>query len=137
MTDILSTRAMTSWNEVRKALKGYHTLVMNVRSYTYPVALRAAKEFKSVNPEGVVLTGGMHATVALDEMEAVPEFDHICQGPGENVIVDLVKSPGDFPRVILGVGTKSMAEWPMIDRSLWPQPASKKLARNFNHRWHG
>ena len=132
MTDILSTRAISSWNEVRKALKGYHTLIMNVRSYTYPVALRAAKEFKSVNPHGIVLTGGMHATVSLDEMEAVPEFDHICQGPGENVIVDLVKNPGDFPRVILGVGAKSMAEWPMIDRTLWPQPASKKLAKNFN-----
>jgi radical SAM superfamily enzyme YgiQ (UPF0313 family) len=34
--------------------------------------------------------------------------------------------------VILGVGAKSMAEWPMIDRTLWPQPASKKLARKFN-----
>ena len=30
-----------------------------------------------------------NATVALDEMEAVPEFDRICQGPGEDVIVDL------------------------------------------------
>ena len=33
----------------------------------------------------------MHATVALDEMVAVEEFDHICQGPGETTIVDLVR----------------------------------------------
>ncbi len=105
---------------------------MNVRSYTFPAAYRAAQIFKRVNPRGMVLTGGMHATVALDEMEAIPEFDRICQGPGENIIVDLVKDPQSFPRVILGAGAKSMAEWPVIDRTLWPRPASKKLARKFN-----
>ena len=132
MTDLLSTRACTSWEELEAQLKGYEVLIMNVRSYTFPAAYRAAQIFKRVNPRGMVLTGGMHATVALDEMEAIPEFDRICQGPGENIIVDLVKDPQSFPRVILGVGAKSMAEWPVIDRTLWPRPASKKLARKFN-----
>ena len=132
MTDLLSTRACTSWEELEAQLKGYEILIMNVRSYTFPVAYRAAQIFKKVNPKGMILTGGMHATVALDEMEAISEFDRICQGPGENIIVDLVKDPKSFPRVILGVGAKSMAEWPMIDRTLWPQPASKKLAKKFN-----
>ncbi len=132
MTDLLSTRACTSWEELEAHLKGYEILIMNVRSYTFPVAYRAAQIFKRINPQGMVLTGGMHATVALDEMEAIPEFDRICQGPGESVIVDLVKDPKAFPRVILGVGAKSMAEWPVIDRTLWPKPASKKLARKFN-----
>ena len=132
MTDLLSTRACTSWEELEAQLKGYETLIMNVRSYTFPMAYRAAQIFKQLNPQGMVLTGGMHATVALDEMEAIPEFDRICQGPGENIIVDLVKDPKSFPRVILGVGAKSMADWPMIDRTLWPKPASKKLAKKFN-----
>jgi len=132
LTDMFSTRQCTSWDEVKQRLVGYDMLIMNVRSYTFPVAYRAAKLFKEVNPNGLVLTGGMHATVALDEMEAIPEFDKICQGPGENLIVDLVRNPHDFPRVILGTGAKSMADWPMIDRTLWPKPASKKLAKKFN-----
>jgi len=132
MTDLLSTRAITSWEQLRHQLKGYEMMIMNVRSYTYPSAYRAAKIFKEVNPNGLILAGGMHATVALDEMEAVPEFDKICQGPGENVIVDLVTNPTKHPRVILGVGAKSMAEWPMMDRTLWPHPNSKKLAKKFN-----
>ncbi len=131
-TDLLSTRAVTSWRQMRKQIDGYEMLLMNVRSYTYPVALRTAQIFKEVNPEGMVITGGMHATVALDEMLAVEAFDRICQGPGEQVIVDLVKNPQDFERVVQGVGAKSMAEWPMIDRRLWPKPASKKLAKSFN-----
>jgi anaerobic magnesium-protoporphyrin IX monomethyl ester cyclase len=132
MTDLASTRACRTWDEVRKKLTGYDMLLMNVRSYTFPVAYRAAKLFKEVNPKGLVLAGGMHATVAPDEMMAVPEFDKICQGPGEKIIVDLVTNPDSFPRLVMGVGAKSMAEWPMIDRTLWPKPASWKLRRSFN-----
>lgn len=132
MTDLISTRACTSWDQVRKKLQGYEMLIMNVRSYTYPIAYRSAKLFKEVNPNGLVITGGMHATVALDEMTSVAEFDKICQGPGESIIVDLIRDPQAFPRVILGQGAKSMADWPMIDRTLWPKPASWKLRRKFN-----
>ena len=132
MTDLASTRACKTWLEVKDKLKGYDMLIMNVRSYTFPVAYRAAKIYKEVNPKGLIITGGMHATVALDEMEAIPEFDKICQGPGENLIVNLIKDPDSFPRVILGAGSKSMADWPTIDRTLWPKPASKKLEKKFN-----
>ena len=132
LTDMFSTRQCTTWAEVQQRLAGYDMLIMNVRSYTFPVAYRAAQLFKEVNPQGLILVGGLHATVALDEMTEIPEFDKICQGPGENLIVDLVKNPHDFPRVIQGVGAKSMADWPTLDRTLWPQPASKKLAKKFN-----
>jgi hypothetical protein len=121
-SDLLSTRSMRSWDELRKHLQGYEMMLMNVRSYTFPIACRAAQIFKEVNPNGLILTGGMHATVAVDEMTAIPEFDYICQGPGENVILDLVRDPNSFPRVLVGIGAKSMAEWPMIDRTLWPEP---------------
>jgi radical SAM superfamily enzyme YgiQ (UPF0313 family) len=132
LTDMFSTRQCTSWDEVKKKMKGYDMLIMNVRSYTFPVAYRSAKIFKEVNPKGLVLAGGMHATVALDEMLAVPEFDKICQGPGENIIVNFVAHPEQFERVTLGIGAKSMDEWPLIDRELWPQPASHKLRKAFN-----
>ncbi|MCB0239476.1 MAG: cobalamin-dependent protein, partial [Anaerolineae bacterium] len=90
-TDLASTRAVTSWDQLAPQMQGYDMLLMNVRSYTYPPALGAAKLFKQLNPNGMVIVGGMHATVAPDEMAAVPEFDRICMGPGEKVIVDLVK----------------------------------------------
>jgi len=131
-TDLASTRAVTAWDKLRPKLDGYDMLIMNVRSYTYPVAYRAAQIYKEVNPQGLVLTGGMHATVAPDEMEAVEAFDKIVQGPGEQTILDLVRNPHDFPRMIRGLGARSMAEWPMIDRTLWPKPASWRTRRKFN-----
>lgn len=121
-TDLFSTRSLKSWKELPKRLQGYDMLIMNVRSYTFPFAYKAAQEFKKVNPKGIVLAGGMHATVAPDEMEAIEAFDKICQGPGENTIVELVKDPSAFPRMIVGVGAKSMADWPMMDRTVWPNP---------------
>jgi radical SAM superfamily enzyme YgiQ (UPF0313 family) len=130
-TDLASTRAHASWDTLAPALRGYDMLLMNVRSYTFPMAREAAGIFKAVNPGGLVLTGGMHASVAVDEMLRVRDFDRICRGPGEGVIVDLVREPGDFPRVVEGVGTKSMGDWPMIDRTLWPRPATPAVEATY------
>src|SRR5687767_15873551 len=63
-TDLASTRACTSWDEVRGRLRGYDVLIMNVRSYTFPIARTAARLFKELNPGGFVVTGGIHASVA-------------------------------------------------------------------------
>jgi len=134
-TDVVSTRAVTSWEQLRKQIVGYDMAIMNVRSYTFPSGRKAAQLFKEVNPQGIVLAGGMHATVAPDEMLAEPAFDHICQGPGEKVIVDLVRDPSAFPRLIQGESAKSMADWPMIDRTLWPKPASWQTRRKFKWQW--
>jgi anaerobic magnesium-protoporphyrin IX monomethyl ester cyclase len=128
-TDLASTRACTSWDALREHLRGYDMLIMNVRSYTFPIACTAARIFKELNPGGLVVTGGIHATVALHEMTDVANFDKICRGPGEGVIVDLVRDPHAFPRVVPGAGAKSMAEWPRIDRTLWPKPASPQLEK--------
>lgn len=124
-TDLFSLRSLKNWEELPKRLAGYDQLIMNIRSYWYPFAYKAAQTFKQVNPNGLVITGGMHATVAPHEMENVPEFDYICSGPGENTIVDLVRDPKAFPRQVLGIGAKSIADWPMMDRTLWPNPKLK------------
>ena len=135
LTDIASTRTVISWEQLTPQLQGYDTLIMNVRSYTYPMALKAARLYKQINPNGLVLTGGMHATVAPDEMEAIEEFDKICMGPGENVIVDLVRDPNSFPRLFAGEGSKSMGDWPMIDRELWPKPVGWRMKRKWKWHW--
>ena len=131
-TDLASTRSVHGWDEVRSQLAGYDILIMNVRSYHYPRAVVAAKLFKEVNPNGLVITGGMHATVSPEVMEATECFDRICIGPGERIICDLVRNPHAYPRVFQGEGSKSMAEWPEIDRTLWPKPAGALLRTKYN-----
>ncbi len=136
ITDLASTRAVTSWEQLKPQLAGYDMLLMNVRSYTYPAGRKAAQIFKELNPNGLVITGGMHATVAPDEMQAEPAFDKICMGAGEKVIVDLVQNPQNYPRLFNGESARSMSEWPMIDRELWPKPAGGwRMRRRWQWRW--
>ena len=135
MTDLASTRAVTKWEQLARQMQGYEMLLMNVRSYTYPVGLKAAQLFKQVNPNGIVLAGGMHATVAPDEMLAVDAFDHVVQGPGEKTILELVQDPAAYPRLVQGVGAASMAEWPMINRELWPKPVGWQMQRRWKWKW--
>lgn len=123
MTDIVSLKNLTHWDELEPIIKPYDIVLMNVRSYTYPFACQVAKIFKQANPQGIVITGGMHATVAMDEMSSVEDFDYICVGAGEKIICDLVQNPSAFPRVVEGRSAASMEEWPMINRTLWPRPA--------------
>ena len=132
-TDLASTRSVRTWDAVRGQLSGYDTLIMNVRSYTYPIAVKAANIFKQLNPNGLVIVGGMHAVISQQQMEQTEDFDKICTGPGEKVIVDLISKPQTFARVFRAEGAKSMAEWPTIDRTLWPKPAS--FRSRYRCRW--
>lgn len=60
----------------------------------------------------------MHATVAPHEMLAIDAFDHVVQGPGGDDPRPGQGFPAAYPRLVQGVGAKSMAEWPMMDREL-------------------
>ena len=124
MTDLASLRTMRSWVDVPPVMRGYDMLLMNVRSYTFPFAKQAAKIFKQLNPSGVVIAGGMHATVAPHEMEAISAFDYICKGGGEEIICDLVRDPKSFSRIVNGINSASLNDWPDIDRTLWPNPGN-------------
>ncbi len=120
---LASIRNIFTQGQLLSKFKDIDMLIMSVLSFHYPFAVKCAKLFKKINPGGIVVVGGLHVSVALDEMISVHEFDYICKGPGEKIIVKLVTEPGHFGRVIEGEGTKSMAKWPYIDRSLWPKPA--------------
>jgi radical SAM superfamily enzyme YgiQ (UPF0313 family) len=122
MTEIASLKSMGGWNDLISVVQGFDMMIMNVRSYTFPFAKEAARIFKQVNPNGLVITGGMHATVAPHEMEAISDFDYICTGSGEEIICDLIAEPHTFSRLVNGIGSPSLSDWPMIDRTLWPNP---------------
>ena len=82
-------------------------LLMNVRSYTFPSACKAAQIFKQVNPQrpGAGRRHARHRRAGRDAGRS-PSSTTICQGPGEKVIVDLVQDPAAFPRLVQGEGAK-------------------------------
>ncbi len=120
--DVLTLKAMHSWAEYRMRVKGYDVLAMNVRSWRYIWAKRAAEIFKMANPDGQVWVGGFHATVAPAEMAAVEAFDVIVSGEAEATFLALLENGGCQQRCLEGHGPDSLDDLPFIDRSLWPNP---------------
>jgi radical SAM superfamily enzyme YgiQ (UPF0313 family) len=131
-TEMVSVRNAKCWDDVRRWLRDYDVLLMNVRSYNFDTALKSATIFKQVNPGGQVFIGGMHTLVSPEVVESCPEFDRICKGPGEGVIVDLVRNPTEFPRVFEGKAMATAGNWGKIDRTLWPKPANWLTRFRFN-----
>jgi anaerobic magnesium-protoporphyrin IX monomethyl ester cyclase len=125
VTGLASTRNILTKDRLCARFKETDILLMSVLSFNFPMAVWCAKLFKRINPKGVVIVGGMHASVALNEMTAIEEFDYICKGSAEKIIAALASEPEQFERVIEPQGAKSMAEWPYIDRTLWPKPIFK------------
>ncbi len=121
-TSIESVKNHKDVDSIVARLVAHDVLLMNVRTYNFSQARQIAERFKQARRNGIVIVGGMHATVNIDEMKAVQAFDHICVGPGEGIISELARNPGKHPRVFDGVAAASMDDWPDIDRRLWPQP---------------
>jgi radical SAM superfamily enzyme YgiQ (UPF0313 family) len=119
---LASIRNIFSRGQLVRKLKQTDMLIMSVLSFHYPFAVKCANLFKEINPDGIVIVGGLHGSVAIEEMTQVTAFDYICIGPGEKIICELVTEPEKFDRVIQAKGEKSMAQWPNIDRTLWPRP---------------
>lgn len=126
--DVRTLKDLHSWAEWRMVSKGYDLIAMNVRSWRFPWARRAAEIAKAVNPAVRVWAGGMHASVALDEMLSADCFDLVWQGEAEPDWVDMLR--GDpVPHQAIDQrfvhrcdDVPDLDALPFIDRSVWPRP---------------
>ncbi len=128
--DIWSLKEMHSWAEYRLRVKPYDLICMNVRSWRYNWAQRAAEIAKKANPNVQVWVGGFHATVAPEEMLEVPEFDVIVSRQAEGTFLKLLEEGGSKERFLEGdVGAyTNLDDLPWVDRTLWPRPPMSELS---------
>lgn len=68
----------------------YDILLVSSLTSTHEVASPFIRLFKENNPEGFVVVGGVHPTVAPEEVIAEKGVDAICIGEGEDAIVELL-----------------------------------------------
>jgi anaerobic magnesium-protoporphyrin IX monomethyl ester cyclase len=59
-TDLASTRAVTSWEQLARQMQGYDMLLMNVRSYTFPAAYQGGPTLQRTQSQRPG-AGGRHA----------------------------------------------------------------------------
>ena len=67
-SDVITLKDQSDWNNINHLVKDYNVLLMNVRSYNFPLAKKVAEIFKSENKNSKVIVGGIHASVSLSEM---------------------------------------------------------------------
>ena len=74
-------------------IKDSDILGLSIMTSTAPRGYEIAENFRTLNPKGRVIIGGVHATFLPEE--AAQYADHVVQGEGELVISDLVKYGGE------------------------------------------
>ncbi len=122
--DVIGWSGLHSLAEWRMIAKKYDVICMNVRSWRYAYAKKAAEIAKSANPNVQIWVGGFHATVCREEMEAVEAFDVIVSREAEGTFLDLLANGGSSERFIEGSVGKyaDMDDLPFINREVWPKP---------------
>jgi len=95
-------------------IKDSDVLGISIMTSTAPRGYEIAKNYRSLNPKGRIIIGGVHATFLPEE--AAQYADHVVTGEGESVISDVVKYGG--AKIISGSPVKNLDDLPFPDFSL-------------------
>jgi radical SAM superfamily enzyme YgiQ (UPF0313 family) len=122
--DLIDLRALSGWDHFREVLAEYDPDVIGVTmmSVDYNPACKAIAIAKEVKPEIVVVIGGPHVTIALEDALRIPHVDYLVTGEGEVAFPKLLRliEEGDPPpdRVLRGE-TPDLDAIPFADRDLF------------------
>jgi len=95
---------------------------VTMMSVDYNPAMESIKLIKNVSPKTIIVVGGPHPTLVLEEIEKEKSINHIITGEGEISFTELLKNiqKGEHsPRIIKGVGPEDLDKLPFIDRELF------------------
>lgn len=121
--DLLDLRKITSWDNFESEIKKRSPGVFGISSMSidFPAATEAALRIKTVDNSSIIIIGGVHSTVALEDVERLQQFDYIITGEGEVSFSRLLaqleeKEAGE--RVISGLPA-DVGSLPYPDRDLF------------------
>ena len=125
--ELIDLRRLRGWDHYRQQVRQLAPDVMGITamSLDYDIARRCAQIAREVSPHVVIVVGGIHATVATEQVLAEPAFDHVVVGEGEISFVNLLREleAGQTPgRLIQGV-RPDLDALPFVDRELFDYSA--------------
>jgi radical SAM superfamily enzyme YgiQ (UPF0313 family)/nucleoside-diphosphate-sugar epimerase len=121
--EVLDLRKMKDWEDFRNEVLKRSPGVFGVSSMSvdFGIAVEAVKIIKDINKDSITILGGVHATVATDEVMGIPEIDHIVTGEGELVFANILESLAkkeQLPKTIRG-NSPDINDLPYPDREIF------------------
>ncbi|MBU0895531.1 MAG: B12-binding domain-containing radical SAM protein, partial [Candidatus Omnitrophica bacterium] len=121
--NLIDLRQLSSWDEFKDKVKAYAPQVVGITmmSVDYETVTRAIELIKEIDKRIKVVVGGPHPNLALEEVKANTDIDHIVLGEGEISFVELlgdIESGKAVNRVIHGV-KPDLDALPFADREIF------------------
>ena len=89
---LIDSRKLRNWSGFRKAFEAQapDVVAFTMRSCDYNFVMKAVEAAKSIKKDIAVVVGGVHPTVATEEVARNDKIDHIITGEGEVSFVELL-----------------------------------------------
>ncbi|MBU0880758.1 MAG: B12-binding domain-containing radical SAM protein [Candidatus Omnitrophica bacterium] len=121
--NFIDLRQLSSWDEFKAKVTAYAPQVVGITmmSVDYETVTRAIELIKEIDKRIKVVVGGPHPNLALEEVKANTDIDHIVLGEGEISFVELlgdIESGKAVNRVIHGV-KPDLDALPFADREIF------------------
>jgi anaerobic magnesium-protoporphyrin IX monomethyl ester cyclase len=122
--ELIDLRCLRDWKQFREIINQKKPDVVGVTmmSVDYNPAMESIKIIKKVSPKTIVVIGGAHPTLMLEEVEKEKEIDYIITGEGEISFTELLKSIQQgkpSSNVIKGIVPEDLDALPFADRGLF------------------
>ena len=123
-TELIDLRCIKNWNHFEQIIseKKPDLVGITMMSVDYNPGIEAIKIIKKISPNTIIVAGGPHPTIMLEDITKVEEIDYIITGEGEISFTELLKDidKGERPpRVIQGVSCEDLDKLPFADRELF------------------
>lgn len=120
---MIDFRKLSGWEHFEKTVMQSPADVFGISTMScdYSISEMAAGIIKKLKPSAVVIIGGVHPTVATDEVARNLDFDYIITGEGEYSLCNLLEQcerNHASARVIVGE-TVDVATLPWVDRDIF------------------
>jgi len=125
--ELIDLRKLRNWYHFEKELRARKPEVVaaTMMSLDYDTVMRCLSISKRVLPKAITVVGGIHPSVATEEVKAEKDVDHIVVGEGEISLVRLLTDLTEgrhVERVIVG-DTPDLDRLPFVDRELFDYEA--------------
>jgi anaerobic magnesium-protoporphyrin IX monomethyl ester cyclase len=135
--ELIDLRSLRDWKHLKEIIleKKPNVVALTMMSVDYNPAIETIKIIKKVSPETIIVVGGPHPTLMLEEIKNETNIDYIIVGEGEISFTELlenIKKGNPSGRVIKGVVPENLDALPFADRELFEDLEYPLLVEGFD-----